>query len=320
MTDFLAALSEPFTFRFVARGMAMAFLLGVAGGLVGSVLLLRRIVLMADSFGHALLPGIGLAYIWFGPGQAGLFVGAAVAGLGTALMSGVINRLTRLQEDAAFGSLFVLCFAAGVMLMSRVAAPMDLMHYLFGNILAVTAADLVLVCCTTCATVLAFCVFYRSVVMDTFDPAFHRVSGGHSLATHLGVLAAVVLNLIAALQAVGMVLALGLFILPAATAYLWCERFGAMLLVAAIYGGVMSCVGLLVSWHLDLPSGACMVAALGSGFIVSLLSSPRHGLLARLRPAHRHFAHDEGAEECAVPPSVATGAGTAGHHPHSGHH
>jgi zinc/manganese transport system permease protein len=299
MADPLAWLADPFAFRFVSRGMAMAFLLGVAGGLVGSVLLLRRIVLMADSFGHALLPGIGLAYIWLGPGHAGLYAGAAVAGLGTALMSGLINRLTRLQEDAAFGSLFVLCFAAGVMLMSQVAAPMDLLHYLFGNILAVTASDLVLVCCTTCATVLALCLFYRSVLMDTFDPAFHRVSGGRSLATHLGVLAAVVLNLIAALQAVGMVLALGLFILPAATAYLWCERFGAMLLVAAIYGGVMSCVGLLLSWHLDLPSGACMVAALGSGFVLSLLLSPRHGLLGRLFPPRRHFVDDDSESSCA---------------------
>lgn len=306
MADPAAWLADPFAFRFLSRGLAMAFLLGVAGGLVGTVLLLRRIVLMADSFGHALLPGIGIAYIWLGPGPAGLFAGAAVAGLGTALMSGLINRLTRLQEDAAFGSLFVLCFAAGVMLMSRVAAPMDLLHYLFGNILAVTAGDLVLVCCTTCATVLALCLFYRSVLMDAFDPAFHRVSGGRSLATHLGVLAAVVVNLIAALQAVGMVLALGLFILPAATAYLWCERFGAMLLLAAAYGGVMSCAGLLLSWRLDLPSGACMVAALGSGFVLSLLLSPRHGLLGRLRTAHRHYADDEGEAECATPPGPET--------------
>lgn len=301
MADPAAFAADPFVHRFLLRALAMAFLLGVAGGLVGCVLLLRRIVLMADSFSHALLPGIGLAYIWLGPGHAGLFAGAAAAGLGTALMSGLINRLTRLQEDAAFGSLFVLCLAGGVILLSRQAAPVDLLHYLFGNILGITAADLWLVCATTCSTVLALCLFYRPVLMDTFDPAFHRVSGGRSLATHLAVLAAIVLNLIAALQAVGIVLALGLFILPAATAYLWCERFGAMLLLAAAYGGLMSCAGLLMSWHLDLPSGACMVAALGAGFVASLLLSPRHGLLARLLPPRRHFAHDEGREDCATP-------------------
>lgn len=300
MSDPLAWLSEPLHYRFVARGLGMALLLGISGGLVGCILLLRRIVLVADSFGHALLPGIGLAYLWMGPGLAGLFTGATIAGLFTALMSGLINRLTRLKEDAAFGSLFVVCFAAGVALMSRVAAPMDLMHYLFGNILGVTADDLRLVCAVTTATVLGLCLFYRAVVLETFDPHFHRASHGRSMLTHLGILAAVVLNLVAALQSVGMVLALGIFILPAVTAYLWCERFGSMLLFAAAYGGLMSCAGLLFSYHFNLPSGACMVVSLGIGFFASLVCSPHHGLVSRLWRGHRHFAADEGVAECAV--------------------
>ncbi len=297
MPDLFGWLTDPLVHRFVARGLVMAFLLGVAGGLVGCVLLLRRIVLIADSFGHALLPGIGLAYIWLGPGHAGLYAGAAVAGLGTAAMSGLVNHLTRLPEDAAFGSLFVLCFAVGVALMSLVAAPGDLLHYLFGNILGVTGGDLWRVCATTCATVLTLCLSYRTVFMESFDAPFLRVSGGRILLVHLGVLAAVVVNIVAALNAVGLVLSLGLFILPAATAYLWCERFGTMLVVAALYGGLGSCAGLLASWHLGLPSGACMVAALGLGFVLSLFASPHHGLLSKLRP-RRHFAHDDGAEVC----------------------
>lgn len=298
MSDLLAPLLEPFQYQFVARGLGMALLLGIAGGLVGCVMLLRRIVLMADSFGHALLPGIGLAYLWAGPGLVALFSGAAIAGLLASLMSGAVSRTTRLKEDAAFGSLFVLCFAVGVALMSRIAAPTDLLHYLFGDILGVTASDLYLVYATTSATILALSLFYRAVALETFDPAFHRASGGRSLATHLGILAAVVINLVAALQAVGMVLALGMFILPAVTAYLWCERFGSMLLVAAAYGGLMSCLGLLASWHWNLPSGACMVGCLGLGAVASLLASPRHGLLPRLWPPRRHFHGDEGAELC----------------------
>jgi zinc/manganese transport system permease protein len=284
----VVAAADPLAHRFLTRGLAMAFLLGVSGGLVGCVLLLRRIVLIADSFGHALLPGIGLAWLWLGPGHAGLYLGAAVAGVGTALTSGLLNHLTRLPEDAAFGAMFVLCFAVGIMLMSQVAAPVDLLHYLFGNILAVTGGDLWRVCITACATVLALCLAYRAVLMEAFDAPF------------LGVLVAVVANIVAALNAVGLVLALGLFILPAATAYLWCERFGSMLLCAGAFGGIAAASGLWASWHLDLPSGACMVAALGAGFVLSLLASPRHGLLSRWRP-RRHFAHDDGAETCAKP-------------------
>lgn len=305
MSDLLQWLTDPFQYQFVARGLGMALLLGVAGGLVGCILLLRRIVLMADSFGHSLLPGIGLAYLFLGPGIVSLFIGAVIAGLFTSLMSGIVNRLTRLKEDAAFGSLFVLCFAAGVALMSRIAAPMDLLHYLFGNILGVTAADLHLVFATTGITVLAACICYRALAMETFDATFHRASGGRSFLTHLGILVAVVINLVAALQAVGMVLALGMFILPAVTAYLWCERFGSMLLLAAGYGGVMSCVGLLASYHLNLPSGACMVGSLGLGYVASLVLSPRHGLLGRLWVRREHYDGDDGQDLCERDPAGA---------------
>jgi zinc/manganese transport system permease protein len=302
MAEWFSWLTEPLQYTFVTRGLAMALLLGVSGGLVGCVLLLRRIVLMADSFGHSLLPGIGIAYLLMGPGILPLFVGAVIAGLLTSGLSGVINRLTRLKEDAAFGSLFVLFFAGGVALMSKVAAPTDLLHYLFGNILGVTAADLWLVVAVSSVTVLALAICYRAVLLECFDPAFHRASGGWGALTHLGILGAVVINLVAALQAVGMVLALGLFVLPAVTAYLWCERFGAMLLFAGLYGGVVSCLGLLLSYHFNLPSGACMVAALGSGYLLSLLGSPVHGLLGRVLRSRRHLADDEGGL-CAVPES-----------------
>ena len=279
MDDTLArGWSAPFDYHFVWRGLLMAVLLGVAGGLVGCVLLLRRMVLMADSFGHSLLPGVALAYLVMGPGTPALLAGALVAGLLTSLMSSVVSRLTRLKEEAAFGSLFVLCFAGGVALMSRIAAPVDLLHLLFGNILGVTGADLWLVWSTTAITVLTLCLGYRALVVDLFDPAFLALSGYSSRWTHGVILAVVVLNLVAALQAVGMVLALGLFILPAVIAYLWCDRVGTMLITAAACGGLLAGLGLLVSYYADLPSGACMVGVLGMGFIVSLVTSPRHGL------------------------------------------
>ncbi len=282
-------LVEPLQYQFVCRGLLMSVLLGISGGIVGSILLLRRLALMADSFGHCLLPGVGLAYLFFGPGIAPLLGGAVAAGVLTAVLGTLANRLTRLKEDAAFGAFFVITFAAGVALMSRVATPMDLLHYLFGNILAVTANDLWLVASVTSATVFCTLVGYRALVLETFDPAFHRASGGRSLLTHVLMLVLAVLNLISALQSVGMVLALGVFILAPAAAYLWCERFAPMLFLSAVFGGVGGAIGLYVSYHANLPSGPCMVLVLGALFIASALISPRYGLYARLRSApHRH--------------------------------
>ena len=298
-------LVEPFQYQFMCRGLVMALLLGVGCALVGSVLLLRRMALAADSFGHALLPGVGLAYLLVGPGLGAAFIGALIAGLFTGVMSTVVNRLSRLPEDAAMAALNVISFAAGVALMSRIAAPTDLLHYLFGNILAITASDLTLVALVTTLTVLLLAVGYRALVLEVFDPIFHRASGGKSLLTHIAILVITVLSLVAALRAVGLVLALGLFILPAVTAYLWCERFGSMLLGAAADGGIASVLGCYLSYQLDLPSGPCMIAVLGLGFIISLLASPRHGVLSRfLRP--RHHLDDHGAEDCQqkIPPGV----------------
>ena len=293
-------LLDPLQHRFAARALVVALLLGVSGGLVGCVLLLRRLALLADAFGHALLPGVGLAYLLAGPSLPALAGGACVAGLLTASASALVARGTRLKEDAAFGALFVICFAAGAALLGKVAAPTDLLHYLFGHVLGLTRADLILAAMVSAGTVLAVALFQRPLVLDCFDQAFHRASGGRSALTHLLVLGLVVVNLVAALQAVGMVLSLGLFLLPAATAYLWCERFTAMLWFSAVYGAVGAMGGFYLSYYADLNSGASMVLCLGSGFILSALFSPTHGLFGRRRQSHRHQREDS-EDTCAVP-------------------
>jgi zinc/manganese transport system permease protein len=279
MIEFFA---EPFRYEFMQRGLLAAVLLGISGGLLGSVLVLRRLALMGDALAHSLLPGIGLAYLLFGASLPALLGGALVAGLLTALGSGLVSRLTRLKEDAAFGSLFLLFFAAGVVLVSRMPARINLQHFLFGNILGTGPADVWLAAAAAGVTVAAFAAFYRSILLETFDPVFHRATGGHGTLTHLGLLALTVLNLVAALQSMGIVLALGLFLLPAVTAYLWCDRLGTMLALAAAVAVAGSAVGLLASFHLGLASGATIVLSLGAAFLVSAVASPRYGMVGRL--------------------------------------
>ena len=154
------------------------------------------------------------------PATPGARLGALLAGLFTALASGFVSRLTRVKEDAAFGSLFLVLFAAGVALVSRLPTRVDLLHFLFGNILGVGPSDVALAGGAAALTVTVFALFRRSIVLETFDPVFHRATGGLGWLTHLGILALCVINLVAALQAMGVVLALGLFLLPAVTAYL----------------------------------------------------------------------------------------------------
>jgi zinc/manganese transport system permease protein len=272
----------PFSYEFMRRGLCSALLLGVSGGLLGCVLVLRRLALMGDALSHSLLPGVAAAWLLFGTSTVALFLGGLIAGLLTALGSALLSRLTRIKEDAAFGSLFVLFFAAGVALISRLPTRVNLSDFLFGNILGVSAADLRLAAAVSAVTAAVFIVFYRSILLETFDPVFHRATGGRGGLVHLGFLTLTVLNLVAAMQTMGIVLALGLFLLPAVSAYMWCDRFASMLLLsigAALLGSV---VGILLSYHLGLASGASIVLSLGAIFIVSALFSPRYGAVSSL--------------------------------------
>ncbi|HXN36023.1 MAG TPA: metal ABC transporter permease [Opitutaceae bacterium] len=273
----------PFGYEFMRRGLMAAMLLGVSGGLLGCVLVLRRLALMGDALSHSLLPGVAAAWLLFGTSTLALFLGGLIAGLLTALGSALLSRLTRVKEDAAFGSLFIVFFAAGVALISKLPTRLNLSDFLFGNILGVGAADLRLAMAVSGCTVAAFLVFYRSIVLETFDPAFHRATGGRGGLVHLGFLTLTVLNLVAAMQTMGIVLALGLFLLPAVSAYLWCDRLVSMLLLSVGLAVAGSFAGILLSYHAGLASGAAIVLCLGAALLGSALFSPRYGIIAALR-------------------------------------
>jgi zinc/manganese transport system permease protein len=278
-----AFLIEPFTYEFMQRGLLSAALLSLSGGLLGPILVLRRLALMGDALAHSLLPGVALAFLFFGANTVALFLGALFAGLLTAAGSALLSRLTRLKEEAAFGALFILFFAAGVALVSVMRARLDLMHFLFGNILGVSPDDLRLAAFASGLTLAVFVIFRRGILLQTFDPIFHRATGGRSGLVHLTLLALTVLNLVAALQAMGIVLALGLFLLPAVTAYLWCDHFGKLLATSVALALAGTAAGILLSYHASLASGASIVLCLGAVFLFSAVASPRYGLLARLR-------------------------------------
>jgi len=279
----LELLIEPFRYDFMQRGLLSAILLGVSGGLLGSILVLRRLSLMGDALAHSLLPGVGVAYLCFGPSTLALFAGALLAGLFTALGSALLSRLTRVKEDAAFGSLFIVLFGLGVILVNLSGSRVNLMHFLFGNVLGVGVAELLLTAGTCGATLLVFVLFYRQILLETFDPIFFRATGGRGGLVHVGLLSLTVLNLVAGLQTMGIVLSLGLFLLPAVSAYLWCDRLRPLLFLSSAIAVLCAFSGILLSFHAGLPSGASIVLCLGVVFLFSSVASPRYGLLARLR-------------------------------------
>ena len=285
-------LLEPFTHEFMQRALVGGALIGFTNGFLGAFVVLRRMALMADSLSHSLLPGLAVGVMIFGLAPQGLFVGGLLAAMFVALGAQLIARSSRLKEDTALAVLYTIAFSAGLVLLAFVKVRIPLMHYLFGNILAVSNADLWLTYGVALIAIPTLAALQRPFLVLLFEPAVARSQGVKAATLNLLLVVLLVLTMISSLQAVGVILMLGLLIAPAAIVYLLCDSFPAMLWGGGVIGLFGSVTGLLLSYRIgNLPSGAAIVLVLGVLFFVTYLFSPRYGVLRHFR-RRRHF-HEE---------------------------
>lgn len=283
-------LIQPFVeFGFMRRALVATLALALGSAPIGTLLVLRRMSLMGDAMAHALLPGAAVGFALAGFSLVAMGGGGFVAALTVALLAGWVTRVTSQREDASFAAFYLIALAAGVMIISTHGSPVDLMHVLFGSILAVDNEGLYLVAGVSSFTLLALAVMLRPLVVECFDPGFLRNAHGPGAIVHLGFLVLVVLNLVAGFQALGTLMAVGLMMLPATAARFWVVGLGPLCLVAAFIAMLSSCAGLLLSYHLDLPSGPCIVMWAGGFYVASLLVGRRDSWLSRslVQRAHR---------------------------------
>ena len=282
-------ITEPFQHEVMRRVLVGGALIGFTGGFLGAFIVLRRLALMADSLSHSLLPGLALGFMLFGLAPMGLFFGALVAALIVAVGAQMIARSSRLKEDTALGVLYTVAFSLGVVLISLVKVRVSLVHYLFGNILGLSNADLWMIWGISLVVVPLLAALQRPLLLTLFDPVVAETQGIRVNRLNLLLIVALVLTMIASLQAIGVIMLLGLLIAPAATVFLLCDSYPAMLWGGGAIGMFGSCLGLVLSYRLNLPSGACIVLTLGVIFFAAYLFSPRYGILRKiLRGRHFH--------------------------------
>lgn len=283
-------LLSPFVeFGFMRRALAGCVALSVAGAPVGVFLMLRRMSLIGDAMAHAVLPGAALGYLVAGLALPAMTIGGFAAGVLVALAAGMVARATDLREDASLAAFYLISLAAGVVLVSTRGSNVDLMHVLFGSVLALNDEALWLVTGIATLTLTTMAVVWRPLVVECFDPGFLRAVGGGGGVVHMVFLVLVVLNLVGGFQALGTLMAVGMIVLPAAAARFWARGIAGMIAVAAGIGSVSSAAGLLLSVALDIPSGPAIVLVIGAVWVVSLLLGPQGSWRAR-RPAQRHRA------------------------------
>lgn len=285
VSDFLLA---PFTeFAFMRRALVATLALSLSAAPLGVFLTLRRMSLLGDALSHAVLPGVAIGFMLFGLSLTAMAAGGVIAGMLVAAVAALVSRATALKEDASLASIYLVALALGVTLISKQGTQLDLLHILFGSALGVDAQGLTLVAMVASVSLVALAGMYRGLVLESFDPVFLGASGRRGWVWQQGFLMLVVINLVAGFQTLGTLMAVGLMMLPAVSARLWHDNLPVQLVNASGQAMLAGYLGLLLSYHLDTPSGPTIIGCAGVLYFASLLLAPG-GWLPRLwSSAHR---------------------------------
>lgn len=264
------SLLEPLQFGFVQRGLVASVLVAVVCGVLGSFVVLKKLAFIGDALAHASFGGVALAFVL----GLNVYVGAFVFALATALGIGAVTERGRVSSDTAIGVLFSGTFAFGILIISRVDEyTTDLFGYLFGDVLSITDSDLWMMATLGLIVLALVAVFYRQLLFVAFDPAVAAASGLPARALEYLLLALLGITIVTAIQAVGIVLVVALLVTPAATAYLLTQRFHRMMLLSSALGALSAVLGIYLSYHLDLASGAAIILVATVFFFAALALS-----------------------------------------------
>ena len=252
---------------------------------IGVLLMLRRMSLIGDAMAHAILPGAAIGFLLSGLNLFAMTAGGLVAGFAVALLAGVVARSTGLKEDTSIATFYLTSLALGVTIVSIKGSNIDLLHVLFGNILAMDDQTLLLVAINATITMLVLAVIYRPLVIESVDPLFLRTVSGASAPAHLMFLALVVINLVSGFQALGTLLAVGLMILPAGISRFWSRDVTGMICIAALSAIVSGYAGLVLSFQTHVPSGPAIILVAALLYLGSVLFGRSGGVVRQMFPA-----------------------------------
>ncbi|MET0162616.1 MAG: zinc ABC transporter permease AztB [Microbacteriaceae bacterium] len=274
-------LLDPLSLDFVLRALIGGAIVAAICGVVGTWVVIRGMAFLGEALAHGMLPGVALATLLGAP----VLLGAAVSAAAMSFGIGIVQRRAKLSYDTSIGMLFVGMLALGVIVISHSASfATDATAILFGDILAISTADLVQLAVALVVTVTVAALCHRALVAEAFDPRVASVLGLRPRLARVALVGLVTIAVVASYQAVGSLLVVGLLLAPAVAAGHWTRRIPATMALAALIGAVAVLAGLLVSWHAGTAAGASIAA-------VAILTAGVSGVLrAAVRAARRSSA------------------------------
>ncbi len=276
-------LFDLFNYALGIRALIASILVGMMCGVLGCFIVLRNMSLMGDALAHAVLPGVVLGFVVAGSAVAlGIFAGATIAGLLAAIMITWLQHNAKTKNDAAIGIVFTAMFSLGVIGISKVSrkgAHLDLDHFLFGNVLGLSNADLYLTAGITLYVLLSVVLFYRYLFATTFQPVIAETMGIPVKVIHYYLMLLLSFAVVASLQAVGVILVVAMLITPASTALLLSNRLNWVIVISGIMGVLASVIGLVVADVYNAPPGPAMVVVATLMYLLAVFFAPKKGLL-----------------------------------------
>ena len=280
MADLLDILVAPLQYPFMVRGIGAAVMVGAVCALVGTYMVLRGMSFLGDALAHSILPGIAIGYIVSGGARQPIFWWGMGTGILTAIGIGAVGKGAQVKEDTAIGIIFSGMFALGIALISTMRSyAVDLTHFLFGDVLGVSRADLLITAGLAAVVFLVIFVFYKEFLVLSFDSVLAETLRFPSGFLHYLLLVLIALTIVVSLQTVGVALMVAMLTTPAATAYLLTKRLAPMMAIAAAIGAFSGIVGLYLSYYVSVASGAAIVLVCTAIFLLALLFAPRRGVV-----------------------------------------
>ncbi len=271
-------MSEALQFEFMRNALWAGFLISIACGIIGTFVVINRLVFISGGIAHAAYGGIGLGYFF----QFNPMLGAILFSLVSALSMGLVQRKTRQRADTIIGVMWAVGMAMGIIFVDLTEGyKADLMSYLFGSILAVPRSDLLIMSILDLIIVALVILFYKELLAISFDETFATVTNVPVDAIYLTLMCLVALTVVMMMRVVGLILVIALLTMPAAIAGQWVKEMKQMMVLASILGMSFTTAGLWLSYWLNLTSGATIILVAGATYLLSMAVLP---LVRRVRP------------------------------------
>lgn len=289
-----------FEYDYAVRALVASGLVGLMCGILGCFIFLRNMALVGDALSHAILPGVVAGFLVAGQSVLAFFIGSVAAGLAAAFLITYIQTQVKSKEDAAIGVVFSTLFSIGVigisLLTRQEGVHLDLKDFLFGNVLAITPQDLWLTALVAVLVVFSTVTLFRYLLLTTFDQTLARAMGVSVTVLHYFLMLLLSFTVVACMQSVGVILVVGMLILPASAAYTLTRRLPAMIRVSGLIGVFCTVTGFLLAYYLDITPGPAMNVVGALVYLGCILFSPENGKISlwrNRRMARRSMKSDD---------------------------